>query len=92
MARGRKAQPDEVKRAKGKPVRRPLDDENADAMPLPPVMDQVPSYLSKEVKTVWARVAPYLTQSSSCPRRTAAPSEDGELGAAGAAPCRPKKR
>ena len=65
LATGRKGQSDEVKAAKGNPGRRPLNGETGEksatkAVPLPPVTDATPAYLSADGKRIWARVAPHL--------------------------------
>lgn len=62
MARGRKAELDEVKRAKGNPGRRPLAKPQDGPPPLPPVKDQAPRTLSTEGRKVWGELAPHLAR------------------------------
>ncbi len=62
MAKGRRAQPAEVKAAKGNPGRRPIaepqDPKATEADSLPPIASAAPEYLKSKPREVWQRLAP----------------------------------
>ncbi len=63
MTKGRKAQSEEVEVVKGNPGRRPLKAKTpASSVPLPPVTEATPAYLSDDGKRIWGQVAPHLAR------------------------------
>ena len=63
MVKGRKAQSEEVEVAKDNPGLRPLKAKTpTPSVPLPPVTEATPAYLSDDGKRIWGRVAPHLVR------------------------------